>query len=312
MLPVERAIRRGGWFLRRRDLLALGFTDARLKQALGRKRIFRVRHGWYSVPDAPELGIRAVRVGGRLTGLSALESYALPVPRPTTLHVAVRPTASRLRHPADRRVRLTRLSGATVHWDHTGATRSPWRVSVADALLAVLATERRDVAVAACSAALHRRAITGAALDRVFARAPARVTRWRTLVSALDEAHGETYARLWLGDAGIPCEQQVEVSGVGRFDFRLGPRLYLEVDGGQHGEPEGWERDHDRDTELAALGARALHVTYRQLYSAWPAVLAAIERAIADDAALATRRLRHPYRPRAQRKRRRSGAKLPP
>jgi very-short-patch-repair endonuclease len=283
-----------------------------LRQALALKRIFRVRHGWYSVPDAPEAGIRAVRVGGRLTGLSALESYGLGVPRAAALHVAVRATASRLRSPADRSARLTRPASVTVHWTDTGAGGSPWRASVADALLVVLTTEGRDVSVAACSAVLRARAITEAALDRVFSAAPARVRRWRTLVSSLDESHGETFARLWLTDAGIPCEQQAVVPGVGRIDFRLGEHLYLEVDGGQHGTPEGWEHDHDRDVALAAAGGRALRVTYRQLLGAWPAVLAAIERALADDAALAARRLRHPYRPRAQPKRRRSAPKLPP
>jgi len=43
---MERIIRHRGWFLRRRDLLALGYTDAGLRAALGVRRIFRVRQGW--------------------------------------------------------------------------------------------------------------------------------------------------------------------------------------------------------------------------------------------------------------------------
>lgn len=311
MLPVETAIRRRNFFLRRRDLLVLGYTDAQLRSALGRKRIFRVRHGWYSVPDAPEQGIRAVRVGGRLTALSALESYGLRVPRPPALQVAVPSTASRLRHPADRRVRLTRLAGVAVVWNHRSSA-SPWRVSVADALVAVLASEGRDVATAACSAVLKAGALREWELDLVFERAPARVRPWRSLVSARDDSHGETFVRLWLGDAGIPCEQQVHVEGVGWLDFRLRPNLFVEVDGGQHGDPDQWETDHERDLAVAALGGRTIRVTYRQLLSAWPVVLEAIQRAIGDADALAVRRRGHPYRPRAQRKRRRSGAKLPP
>lgn len=311
MLPLERVIRRHDFFLRRRDLLAMGYTDAQLRRALGRKRIFRVRHGWYSVPGAPEPGIRAVRVGGRLTALSALESYGLLVPRPATLQIAVRPTASRLRSPSDRRKRLTRFSHVTVFWtDAAGA--APWRVSVAEALIAVLSTEGRDVAVAACGAALNAGALREWELDLVFDRAPARVRQWRRLVSAQDEAHGETFARLWLGDAGITCEQQVHVSGAGWLDFRLRPNLYLEVDGGQHGEPGQWREDHERDLVVTALGGRTIRVTYEQLLGHWPAVLVAIQRAIADADALEARRRAHPYRPRPQRKRRRSAAKLPP
>ena len=311
VIPIERVIRRHDFFLRRRDLLAMGYTDAHLRSALGRKRIFRVRQGWYSVADAPEVGIRAVRVGGRLTALSALESYGLLVPRATQLQVAVRPTASRLRHPADRLKRLTALSGVTVHWTHRSSS-SPWRVSVADALVAVLQVEGRDVAVAACSAALHSGALREWELDFVFERAPARVRGWRRLASAQDESHGETFARLWMGDAGIECEQQFEVAGVGWLDFRLRKNLYVEVDGGQHGDPGQWETDHERDVAIAALGGKTIRITYRQLLGAWPAVLAAIERAIADAEALAARRRVHPYRPRPERKRRRSRAKQPP
>lgn len=307
MVPVDRIIRRHGFFLRRRDLLAMGYTDAHLKQALVRKRIFRVRQGWYSVPDAPGEGIRAVRVGGRLTALSALLSYGMKVPHPSGLQVAVRPTASRLRSPDDRHLRLTRVAGVTVFWTDQ-QSRSPWRTTVADALVAVLATAGRDVAVAACSAALQAQALRAWELDLVFDRAPARVRLWRALVSSLDESYGETYARLWFGDAGIRCEQQHKIDGVGWLDFRLRRNLYVEIDGGQHAEPGQWEKDHVRDLAVAALGGRTIRLSYPQLLGQWPQVLAAIERAIADADALEARRRRHPYRARPKRKRRRSAA----
>lgn len=318
MPPVDTVLRSHGFFLRRRDLLALRYTDGHLRAALACKRIFRVRQGWYSVPDAPDAGVRAVRVGGRLTSLSALESYGLPVPRQPLLHVAVKATASRLRSQVDRRVRLSSVSGVAVHWVDRVRGGSPWRVSVADALLAVLVTEPRDVAIACCAAALQHRLLTPSAVDAIFERAPARVRGWRRLVSALDESHGETFFRLWLADVGRTCEQQVQIRGAGRFDFRLSPHVYVEIDGAQHdpswtGESgSSWQNDLDRATTMAIRGDRVLHFGYRQLYTDWPRVMAAIERAIADDAALAARRRRHPYRPRTQRKRRRSGAKLPP
>lgn len=311
MLPLETTLRRHDFFLRRRDLLALGYTDAQLRAALQGRRIFRVRQGWYSVPDAPEEGIRAVRVGGRLTGLAALRSYGLLVPPPRGLEVAVRATASRLRHPADRRVRLTRLSGTVVAWNDRGGP-SPWRVSVPDALAFVLATETREVAVAACSAVLRAGMLRDWELEVLFDRAPARVRPWRALTSVRDESYGETFARLRFRDAGIECQQQVEVAGVGWLDFRLRANLHFEVDGGQHGDPDQWRKDHARDLAIAARGGRTIRVTYAQLLGEWPAVLAAVERAIADADALAARRRSHPYRGRPQRKRRRSSAKLPP
>ncbi|MEO8094679.1 MAG: hypothetical protein ABI632_07075 [Pseudolysinimonas sp.] len=318
MLPLDSVIRSSGFFLRRRDLLALGYTDAHLRTALAQRRIFRVRQGWYSVPDAPDDAVMAVRVGGRLTGLSALASFGLPVPRSSVLQVVVRPTASRLRNPVDRRVRLDDKAAVCVSWSDSKQTNESWRVTPRQALLAVLLAETRDIAVACCSAAQRRKLVTASVLDEVFAIAPERVRGWRRLVSALDDSHGETFVRLWLRDAHLPCQQQARVPGVGRIDFRLSSHVYLEVDGAQHdpgwsgAEPGSWERDHDRDTTLAIRGDRVLRVTYRQLYGDWPRVLAAIERAIADDAALASRRRRHPYRPRGQQKRRRFAAKLPP
>lgn len=343
MRPVDHVIRRHGYFLRRRDLLALGYTDGDLRVALAQKRIFRARQGWYSVPDAPEAGVRAVRIGGRLTSLSALESLGIPVPRQPRLHVAVKGTASRLRDPVDRRMRLRPRSDVVVHWidgsghridghghghgsrwfddrhrgdarrdERSAARGTPWRVSVGDALLAVLITETRDVAVACLGATLQARLVTRATLEAVFARAPKRVRGWSALVSGLDESHGETFFRLWFADAGHSSEQQVHIPGVGRFDNRVSPHVYVEIDGAQH-DPSwsgdtasSWLNDLDRDAAMAIRGDRVLHIGYRQLYTAWPTVLAAIERAMVDDAALVARRRRHPYRPRAQRKRRRS------
>src|SRR5690554_7204207 len=144
MESVSRAIRRQGMFLRRRDLLGLGYSDRHIRFELGQRRIFRVRQGWYSVPDAPEAAVLAVRVGGRLTGVSALESYGLRVPRRPQLHVAVPIGACRLRKPLDRFRRLTARDPVRVHWNDRrspGGTTS--RVSVADALLVVL-TDRKS------------------------------------------------------------------------------------------------------------------------------------------------------------------------
>jgi very-short-patch-repair endonuclease len=233
------------------------------------------------------------------------------------LHVAVPPTASRLRSPDDRRRRL-RPGGAIVLWSDDGDGPDRWRVSVRAALAAVLVSQPRDVAVACFSLALNRKAVSWSVVDEIFAGAPARVQRWRPLLSDRDESHGETYYRLWTTDAGIACEQQVTIDGVGRLDFRVAAHTYVEIDGGQHdpawtgGTTSSWSDDLDRAAALAIRGDRVLHFGYRQLYGSWATVLAAVERAIADDAALTARRRRHPYRAVVRRKRRRSAGKAPP
>ncbi|TQL48613.1 hypothetical protein FB562_1710 [Homoserinimonas aerilata] len=302
MRSIDQSIRRAGWFLRRRELLALGYADHSIRHALEMKRIFRVRHGWYSVPDAPESAIMAVRVGGRLTSVSALLSYGLRVPRGDMLHVAVPATAARLRSPHDKHTRLHFGAMVRVHWADTRDGGERWRVSVDDALLAVLLERSRDVAVACLSAALHHRLTTVRQLDAIFARAPARVQRWRCLVSTLDESHGETFVRLWLLDAGIHFEQQSTVRGAGRFDFRVGPSTYVEVDGAQHdpdwtGEgPSSWAGDLDRALTVVGGNGTVIHVGYQLLHQQWGRVCAAIRVAIADDLVLAAYRRRQSAR----------------
>lgn len=314
MHPVECSIRRGGLFLRRRDLLAVGHSDRAIRSALAARRVFRVRHGWYSVPSAPEAAVRAVRVGGRLTGVSALESYGLRVPRSAEIHVAVARTACRLRAPSDRRRRLAQPDGVRVHWIARRTHASAWRVSIDEALRAVIAEESREIAVACASAVMHKRKMSPTRLRAVFDAAPERTRCWLALVSAADESHGETFVRLWLTDAGVRCEQQPVVDGVGRLDFRLSPHVYVEVDGAQHdprwtGEsPSTYEPDHDRDARLAARHSRALRFTYRQLYQRWPECLLAIQTAVADDLELIARRLRDPTPPRALARLRRTHA----
>ena len=307
MQSVARSIQRSGMFLRRRDLLKRGYRDRDIRRALGAREVFRVRQGWYSVPSAPAHAVRAVRVGGRLTGVSALASYGLRVPRREYLHVAVPTNARRLRAPLDRRRLLVATDRVRVHWidSRRELHSSPWRVTIDDALLAVLIEEPRDIAVACASAVLRHRRLSAARLHAVFARAPQRVRCWLALVSALDDSHGETFVRLWFHDAGIWFEQQAAVEGIGRLDFRVSPNVYVEVDGAQHdpswsGEGESsYEHDHDRDAALAARNGRSLRWTYRQLYSRWAECLAAMETAVLDDLELTARRLRHPAPPRS-------------
>ncbi|MGV8970518.1 MAG: hypothetical protein ACOH1J_08710 [Microbacteriaceae bacterium] len=363
---VARCIRRSGLFLRRRDLLKRGFSDTNIREALESRSIFRVRQGWYSIPDAPTEAVRAVRVGGRLTGLSALLSFGLRVPRRDFLHVAVPAQACRLRNPDDRRARLSptltshltvkrgaenghaadvspatqpppvqavppvppvpasqppqlllphvpppgsqsRGSAVVVSWTDRprtqhgwGAGATSWRVSIDDAVLAVLVSEHRDIAVACVSAVLHQKRWSARRTDELFERAPAHARCWRYLVSGLDESHGETFVRLWLRDAGFNFESQPIVPGVGRLDGRVSPHVYVEVDGAQHdpnwtGEGESsYEKDRGRDLAMLLLGGRTIRITYRLLYGSWGDCVAAITRAVEDDAELSARRSRHP------------------
>jgi very-short-patch-repair endonuclease len=307
MLSAARVIRTLGWFARRRDLLDRNVSDTQIRAALADGTIFRVRHGWYSLPGAPEAAINAVRIGGRITGIAALELHGLAVPRRKVIDIVVPAGACRLRSPTDRARRLRESDNVTVHWTdpprrHLDPNR--WLASIDEALALVVATEPRDIAVACSSAVVNQRHWTNARLSRAFSRAPARARRWLGLVNGKDESHGETFVRVWLKDAGITCESQVSVDGVGRVDFRVSPNVYIEVDGAQHdphwsgSSPSNWETDHVRDTAAAIRGGRVLRWTYRQIYGNWEACVEALLTARADDLELIARRRSRPGLPR--------------
>ena len=296
--------------MRRRDLLARGHTDARLRRALAERRIFRVRQGWYSIPGTSEAAVRAVRLGGRLTGVAALETYGLRVPRRSRTDVVVPAHARALRSPTDKSAPLTSKDAARVHWTDPPRNQlgsSQWRASIDEALLVVLTTEDRDTAVACCSAVMRHKGWSDGRMDAVFRRAPARVRRWRGLVGRLDDSHGETFVRLWFLDEGIPFVSQAFVEGVGWLDFQVGPHTYVEVDGGQHDpawtgeQPSTWSKDHDRDAVVVRGGGQVLRFIYRQIYADRAGCLAAIQVARANDLELTARRAVRPQKPRALR-----------
>jgi hypothetical protein len=302
-------------FARRRDLMERGFVDSDIRAALANHRIFRVRQGWFSVPDAPADAVEAVRVGGKLTGVAALASYGLRVPRRESIDVVVPRGACRLRSPTDRTAPLEAGEPVRIHWTEDANVRegdSPWRVSLDDALAFLLKSESRDIAVACCSAVARYKRWRPSRMAAVFARAPRRATGWLPLVCALDDSHGETFVRLWLTDAGIQWESQPHFPGVGRIDGRVSPNVFVEIDGAQHdpgwtGEsPSTYGPDHDRDATVAIRGGTVLRYLYRQLYSDWPRCLAAISRAREDDLELIARREQRPLPPRSLRRKRRS------
>ncbi len=77
--------------------------------------VFRVRKGWFARrAEHPEV-LRAWRVGGRLTCVSALAFHQGAQPGPV-LHVEVPANAVRLRDPDDESVRLSRGASVVVHW----------------------------------------------------------------------------------------------------------------------------------------------------------------------------------------------------
>ncbi|KQV25707.1 hypothetical protein [Yonghaparkia sp. Root332] len=59
------------------ELRSLGYDEDLLRVALGRRRLVRLRHGWYGTPDLPQDVRRGWAAGGPLACISALVHHGL-------------------------------------------------------------------------------------------------------------------------------------------------------------------------------------------------------------------------------------------
>ncbi|WP_116410659.1 type IV toxin-antitoxin system AbiEi family antitoxin domain-containing protein [Subtercola boreus] len=72
-----------------RHLTAAGISAHHVRAAIADGRAERVRQGWIAGPTAPAEAVRAVRVGGWLTCLSALRMHGVWCADDDRLHVRV-------------------------------------------------------------------------------------------------------------------------------------------------------------------------------------------------------------------------------
>ena len=100
----------------RRELLVNGVDAGWIDVAAWYQRhVIRVRKGWYARTTERRDVLRAWRVGGRLTCVSALAFHEGLEPGPV-LHVELPANAARPRNPDDRRRRLGPDAAVVVHW----------------------------------------------------------------------------------------------------------------------------------------------------------------------------------------------------
>lgn len=224
-----------------------------------------------------------MRVGGRLTGMSALAALGCWTLGEHPLHVAVPRNAARLRSQWRRKVRWAdaRPDGVVVHWvapaHDTGSSTGV--VDLLEALELVGRVEPLEVAVAALDWARS----TGR-LDRFDAALLAeRLGSRGWIVERSDdrcESLPESLARSRLRAGGLQVESQVRFSGtLERIDLIVEGAVAVEVDGEEH-HRETFELDRARDLAITRAGLHALRPSARHVFGAWPAVQAAVERAL--------------------------------
>ena len=95
----------------------------------------------------------------------------------------------------------------------------------------------------------------------------------------------ETILRVGLKDAGLGCDIQVRVPGVGKVDIIVEGCIAIETDGRAfHDTPRAREHDYARDLALTRAGYTVLRFSYRQVMFELPDVLIAIRTALANRA----------------------------
>ena len=264
----------------RSQLVRAGVTPRDLTAAVRSGTLIRVREGYYASPVAEPMLVQAVRVGGRLGCVSALRSHGIWAAPHAFPHVALRPGASRLRSPRDRRRPLTpdRLDGCELHWlpsvDHGTSVHT---VGVIDALVQAIRCQPRELAVASLDSAVYEKRVGRHDIDTVFAAVPSRLRELRALVDGRCMSGIETIVRLVLVELGLPFDLQVSFRGIGTVDFVVAGCLVVETDGrlGHEGSP-GVARDYDRDLALIGLGYSVLRLNYRQVMFEREATVAAL------------------------------------
>lgn len=212
------------------------------------------RRGRYLPSTAPPDVIRAARVGGRLTCVSALRLLGVFVLEPRGLHVQIAPNASRLGAPGE---------GASVvrHWAPPIGRRPPGAGCAAplDLLAHAVACQPPRAAVATLDSALHWGLVSSAELSEVFSQLPRKHRVLRGLVDGRSESGPETLMRLLLRGLSRSLDVQVRIDGVGRVDLLVDGWLVIECDSEAHHAGLAAHRvDRSRDLALAALGFTTL------------------------------------------------------
>lgn len=278
-------VRRAGGAAGRAHLVALGHHDRMLSAAVHAGALIRPRRGWYSTWPEGDPRLRALRVGGRLTGLSAVAAWGGWVRQRGRMHVAVPANASRLRCPRQRVVRFShspQRGSVELHWTREQHDRdtSTGIVSLLEALEVACLLEPAEDAIAAIDWARRSGELDAIGLAQLAERLPA---SHRALVARSSEScHSlpESLARTRLRGAGFRVQEQVALpDNSSPIDLLIENSIALDVDG------EQYHRDrffHDRAKDLASTraGFHAVRPPARLVFDEWPAVLDAIRVAL--------------------------------
>jgi very-short-patch-repair endonuclease len=269
----------------KRHLVRSGARDLDLTRAVRSGEVTRVRNGWYATMDDQSAEVRAVRVGGRLTGISAVSAREGWVLGSHPLHVSVPANASRLRTQQNRHKRLNVRAprGVTLHWDEpeVGERGTNVAVGLVDALERVVLDEEFETAVAALDWALHTEALDLLDFESLVLRLPLERRGIRSWVDPDCESLPESLARTRLRLRGHTIRSQVRIGNGKRIDLVVDEIVAVEVDGDEFHRAH-FVRDREKDIDITIARFHSLRPSAGMVFRSWDRVASAVEIALEE------------------------------
>ena len=250
---------------RRAELLARGYRDWQIREALNNGQLYRVRNGWYALHSADPDVVAAVRRGGALGCVSALAKHDIWVaPGYDGLHVRA---GKYRREIAD---------GFCVGFGAPLAVTQPVD-EVAVALMYAARCMSREHWIAAADSVMNSRRISPEELRFRMVHVPHVVDQWMKSCDPRSQSGTESIARVRLRKRGFSVVVQPRIAAFdGYADLRIG-RLLLECDSKlHHTSLADYQKDRRRDRKALSGRWMTMRLTYDDVLYDWDEVVADI------------------------------------
>ena len=269
-MNLAATVERLGGIVHRARLYESRITPDAVRASLRRGEIVRVRRDWVATVDCAPALRRAVKIGGRLTCVSAAKHLKLWTIDDERFHVAAPSTASRLSlslaAPGEPSSELVHWSGPPV-----AVTTRVAIDPIENVLVAVARCQPHENAVAVIDSALNTKLARRSQLLRLAAEVGGRFAEAVADSDARADSGIETLPRLRLARRGVEMVPQVRVDAH-KVDGLIGERLVLQFDGDQfHSTKEQRQRDREEDGRLILQGFTVLRYGYADVMERWDA-----------------------------------------
>ena len=239
------------------------YPTSRLYQTLGRASVEKLlrerkarvlRRGWIQVGDRQEPAVEAVRRGGVLSCVSALDYHGVSVPEHHDVHVrGNRWAVSNRRGPFCRRFGRPESEYGAID-------------DVATALAHSVHCLDDEGIVMVCDSLVYLGMMSFDEIKHLFRSAPGRVRRLLDKIDGRAMSGQESMIRFRLLRENVKLDIQVKIAGVGTVDILIGRWLIVELDGFEfHGDRPHFTSDRIRITDAQNLGYHLLPFSYDQV-----------------------------------------------